>query len=59
MSVDLIVLGIFQGFSWSSLMPWELSTGYLDPVLGVPDRRRVAHVRGLSCVRRSTSCKPT
>ncbi len=25
MSFDLIVLGVFQGLSWSSLMPWDVS----------------------------------
>ena len=25
MSVDLIILGVFQGLSWSSLLPWEHS----------------------------------
>ena len=25
MSADLIVLGVFQGLSWSSLLPWDVS----------------------------------
>ena len=35
MSFDLIVLGIFQGLSWSSLLPWEVSTDLSIPFWAV------------------------
>jgi cytochrome c oxidase cbb3-type subunit 1 len=35
MSFDLIVLGIFQGLSWSSLLPWEVSTDISIPFWAV------------------------
>ena len=35
MSFDLIVLGIFQGLSWSSLMPWEVSIDLSIPFWAV------------------------
>ena len=51
MSVDLIILGVFQGLSWASLMPWEVSHRSLDPVLGGAAGGRAADVRGIACVR--------
>ena len=35
MSFDLIVLGVFQGLSWSSLLPWEVSTDLSIPFWAV------------------------
>ena len=35
MSFDLIVLGVFQGFYWSSLLPWEVSTDFSIPFWAV------------------------
>ena len=26
MAADLILLGVFQGFWWASLLPWDVST---------------------------------
>ena len=35
MSFDLIVLGVFQGFSWSSLLPWDASLDVSFPFWAV------------------------
>jgi cytochrome c oxidase cbb3-type subunit 1 len=35
MSLDLITLGVFQGLSWSSLMPWEVSLDISVPFWAV------------------------
>src|SRR5208337_5185687 len=35
MSVDLITLGVFQGLSWSSLLPWEHSLDISIPFWAV------------------------
>ena len=31
MSFDLITLGVFQGLSWSSLLPWDVSVDISIP----------------------------
>ena len=46
MSFDLIILGVFQGLSWSSLMPWEASLDLSIPFWVVRSGRRAVHVRG-------------
>ena len=35
MSADLIVLGVFQGLSWSSLLPWDASIDLSIPFWAV------------------------
>jgi cytochrome c oxidase cbb3-type subunit 1 len=35
MSLDLITVGVFQGSSWSSLMPWDVSTDLSFPFWAV------------------------
>jgi cytochrome c oxidase cbb3-type subunit 1 len=35
MSLDLITVGIFQGLSWSSLLPWDVSTDLSIPFWAV------------------------
>jgi cbb3-type cytochrome oxidase subunit 1 len=35
MSLDLIVLGVFQGLSWAALMPWDASIDISIPFWAV------------------------
>ena len=58
MSFDLIVLGVFQGLSWSSLHAVGRLDRPLHSLLGRAAGGGIAHVRRVARVRRSTSSRP-